>query len=116
MELTKASNETLVSHTVEGFITAFSGGGQGSAFALDSSYSNVTTVAAAGDSVRLPAVFKRGTVMVVANSDSTDAMDIFPASGDDLGAGTDTAVSVAAGGAAMFFATVANVSWRQIKG
>ena len=116
MELVRASNETLVSHTVEGFITANAGGGQGSAFPLDSSYSNVTTVGTAGDSVRLPAVFNRGTIIVVANSAAANAMDVFPASGDDLGAGTDTAISVAVGGAAMFFATVANANWQQIKG
>ncbi len=116
LEITRASAENQVNFTVEGFITANAGGGQGSAFILHSSMSNVTTVGTAGDSVQLASVFKRGTMAFVANSAAANAMDVFPASGDDLGAGTDTAISVAAGDAVLFFATVANATWRQIKG
>ena len=41
-------------------------------------------------------------------------MDIFPASGDDAGAGTDTAVALAGGVGTMFLATVANTTWTQM--
>lgn len=77
-------------------ITAFAGGGQGSATVLTLEVSRVTTVATGGDSVKLESA-SAGRVVTVINAAATNAMDLFPASGEDLGAGTDTAVSIAAG-------------------
>lgn len=95
-------------------ITAFATGGQGSAVELLETYNIVTVVGTAGDSVRLPAVFQQSTLIWVTNADSTEAMDLFPSSGDDLGAGTDTAISVAAGSTVHFIATAANATWLQL--
>jgi hypothetical protein len=95
-------------------ITAFAGGGQGSAVPIISSYAVVTVVATAADSVRLPDVFAVNSLITIKNDDSTDACDVFPASGDDLGAGTDTAESLAAGASITYIATVANTTWTDI--
>jgi hypothetical protein len=43
-------------------------------------------------------------------------MDVFPASGDDAGAGLNTAVAVAAGDFAVFMGTVADTTWTKIAG
>jgi hypothetical protein len=85
-------------------ITAFSGGGQGSATQLNDSYNVLTVVAAPGDSVKLPPVFGLYSIVSVKN-DGANAADIFPASGHNLGAGVDTAVSIAAGSSRSFIAT-----------
>lgn len=67
-------------------ITAFAGGGQSSATALTSQVNRVSTVATAGDSVKLPAS-AAGMIITVWN-DSANPMQVF-------GAGTDTVNGVA---------------------
>ncbi len=93
-------------------VTAFATGGQGSATQLDESYSVIGTVATTGDSVKLPPVFAINSLIYVKN-DGANAADIFPATGDNLGAGVDTAVSIPAGSSMSFIATVANSTWTQ---
>lgn len=92
-------------------VTAFAGGGQGSATALIHSYNVITVVATAGDSVRLPAVFAVNSLVYIKNDDAAEAADVFPATGDDLGAGVNTAVSLPAGQSLTFMATVADSTW-----
>ncbi len=94
-------------------LTAFATGGQGSATQVNAAYAQFSTVATLADSGRLPPVFKVGSIITVKNDGAAD-MDMFPSSGDDLGAGTDTAVSIVAGTAAKFMATVADATWTQI--
>ncbi len=94
-------------------LTAFATGGQASATQVNASYAQFSTVATLADSGRLPPVFKVGSIITVKNDGAAD-MDMFPSSGDDLGAGVDTAVSIVAGTAAKFLATVANSTWTQI--
>lgn len=67
-------------------ITAHSGGGQGSAFALTAQVNRVTTVAAPGDSVLLPASAAGLQIVVINNG--ANAMQVF-------GAGTDTINGIA---------------------
>jgi len=95
-------------------ITAFAGGGQGSAVALIDSYNVITVVATTGDSVRLPSIFSANALVTIKNDDATEAADVFPASGDDLGAGVDTAVSIAAGETLAFIGTLASSTWTPI--
>lgn len=81
-------------------ITAFAGGGQGSATALGSEVNFVTTVATAADSVKLWTPSAIGVRAVVWNLDAADALAVFPASGGTINAlGVDTAYSLAAGAA-----------------
>jgi hypothetical protein len=79
-------NFRFVKYDLTTGITAFSGGGQGSAVALTQPYNNITTVAANGDSVKLPASVA-GMTVVVANNGANIAQ-VF-------GAGTDTIDGIA---------------------
>ncbi len=65
-------------------ITAFAGGGQSSATVLTGRFNNVTTVATAADSVKLPAA-AAGLVVVVRNG-AANALAVFPATGDAINA------------------------------
>ena len=67
-------------------LTAHSGGGQASALALTSEMNRITTVAAAGDSVRLPAS-AAGLTIILENA-GANPMQVY-------GAGTDTINAVA---------------------
>ena len=69
-------------------LTAFSGGGQSSALALTKQFNFVSTVAAAGDSVRLPASVA-GEWVTVFNG-GANSLQVF-------GAGTDTIDGIATG-------------------
>jgi hypothetical protein len=82
-------------------ITAFAGGGQGSATALTSTVNRITTCATAGDSVKLPTA-TAGSVVIVVNDGAT-AADIFPASGDGINAlSANTAVRLSSGSNALY--------------
>jgi len=96
-------------------LTADVGSAQGSG-TISSSYNVYSTVGTAGDSTTLPGNFDAGTLIYVKNDAATNSMDVFPASGDDAGAGADTAVAVAAGDFAVFFATTANTTWTKLMG
>lgn len=96
-------------------LTAFAGGGQASAITLDRGYNVVTTVATTADSAKLPdgLAFLVGSVVYLKNN-GANSLDLFPASGDDLGAGTDTAISVAAGASVAFIGTAEGSTWTQL--
>lgn len=93
-------------------LTADAGSSQGDGVIL-SSYNVYTTVAMAGDAATLPAVFGVGTRIFVKN-DGAESMDVFPASGDDAGAGADTAIAIDAGSSAVFIGTAADATWSQL--
>ena len=63
-------------------ITAFATGGQASATALTGEFNNVTTVATAGDSVKLPTA-ALGLKITVKNSGAA-SLAVFPATGDAI--------------------------------
>lgn len=87
-------------------ITAFSGGGQGSATAITAMINRITTSAAAGDSVKLPAA-TAGLFLVISNSGAAYA-NVFPASGDAIDAlAINTAVSLPVGGRLTFTCSIA---------
>lgn len=96
-------------------LTAHVGSGQGDGV-ISSSYNVYDTVANAGDAATLPAAFQVGMIVVVKNGAAANSMDVFPAAGDDLGAGANTAVAIAAGDFKVFLATAANSTWEQIMG
>jgi len=84
-------------------ITAHAGGGQASATSCTTQQCNLTTVGSAGDSVKIVTAARRAPV-VVCNTTATSA-NAFPQSGENLGAGTDTAVAVAGTSCKEFFST-----------
>jgi len=113
MQLVAAAGGIVHGFDVVVGITAFAGGGIGSAVQLNQSYNVVATVATTGDSVKLPLINHVGGLIYIKN-DGANALDVFPAVGDDLGQGTSVALSVAAGASVAFMHTVANTTWTQI--
>lgn len=95
-------------------LTAHSGGGQGSATGLPAVLNRVTTVAAAGDSVVLPAAVAGIQGLVVVNATATNSMNIFPAGTDAINAlGASAAFACAAGKTATFYCTNAG-QWHAV--
>jgi hypothetical protein len=87
-----AADDTVSS--IQTGLTAFAGGGQGSAVALTAGFNEVGTAATAGDSVKLPTAVA-GTTVTVKNDGAT-AIDVFPFLGDTINDGSaNTAVRVA---------------------
>ncbi|MHB1950116.1 MAG: hypothetical protein ACYCQK_01425 [Acidiferrobacteraceae bacterium] len=94
-------------HTSADAITAHAGGGQASATALTAKLNRITTVAALGDSVALPAAVA-GLEVIVMNAAAANACDIFPNGTDTINAlAASTAVRINAGTLVMFGCTVA---------
>jgi hypothetical protein len=95
-------------------ITARAGGGQANATQLTRTFNNVTTVASAGDSVKLP-VALAGATCIVTNATAT-SMNVFPATGGIINALSPNAqLACAAGVTIMFVCTLAG-TWRSITG
>ena len=89
-------------------ITAFATGGQASATALTEEFNNVTTCAAAGDSVKLPTA-AAGLSITVKNSGAT-SLAVFPFSGDSINAlAVNLSVNIPVGGTTTFRAISATV-------
>lgn len=79
--------KTFLTHLIRASgtgITAFAGGGQSSATVLSKDINRVTTVATAGDSVKLPAAVAGMEVIVI--NDGASSLDIFPATGESIDA------------------------------
>lgn len=91
-------------------ITAFAGGGQANATVLQTGLSIITTCATALDSVKLPAVFDLGSAVTVVNN-GAKVLNIYPASGDDLGSGADTPIPLIPKNTLSFIPTAANATW-----
>jgi hypothetical protein len=109
LRLAEASGGIIFQPDADLAITAFATGGQGNLF-LTKSYNVLSVVATTGDSVTLPAVFRVNSLVFIKN-DGVNAADVFPASGDDLGAGLNTAISLAAGESASFIGVTQNLTW-----
>lgn len=82
--------------TFTGSITAYATGGQANATQLTTAMNTISTVVTTGDSVKLPSANGLGREITITNS-GANACDVFPATGDNLGAGVNTAISLAAG-------------------
>lgn len=87
-------------HAIDAGVTAFAGGGQGSAYQITKDITGVSTVATAGDSVKLP-VSMAGTRLQIFNR-TANSMDIFPASGEQINmGGANVAYALAGGNSAL---------------
>ena len=93
-------------------LTADVGSAQGGQ-PLVSSFNVISVCGNAGDSVTLPASFAAGTVIFIKNNGANSA-DVFPAAGDDCGAGANTAVALAAAKGIAYIATVDNATWANL--
>lgn len=82
-----AGVKTFIDHIIRSAssgITAYSGGGQASATSLTKFINRVTTVAAIGDSVKLPAAVAGMEIVVINSGAST--MNIYPQTGETIDA------------------------------
>ena len=111
--LIEASSGVLPTLQTNVGITAFATGGQTSATQLNSGYNVVDTVATTGDSVKFSSLVNVGSLVYVKN-DGANALDLFPAGGDDLGLGVGVAISVAAGKSVAFLGSVLSSTWTQL--
>ena len=108
----EASSAIIQTHESNVGLTADVGSSQGDGV-ITSTYNVYSTVANAGDAATLPSTFEAGTVIYIKN-DGANSMDVFPASGDDAGAGVNTAVAVGAGESKTFIASTTNSTWTQL--
>jgi hypothetical protein len=101
------SRTTLNGLVIDSISAAVSAAGstQGTATALVSNINNVTVVAAAADGVILPTAVA-GMRILVRNTDATDTLKIYPATGGQINAlGANASYSLAAGLTIELFAT-----------
>jgi hypothetical protein len=115
-------------------ITAFAGGGQANATLLDSAYNRVTTVASAGDSVKLPSCHTgaantgqmppgiisgetTGIELWVTNAASPTSMNIFPQLGESINSITvNVPYPLAGGKTAGFLCSPGGTIWYSVLG
>lgn len=103
----------LVRNRVSG-ITASTTQTQGAATALTSDVNEVSTCANAGDGVKLRTILSStlsNRQLVINNG--AQSLNIYPASGQDLGQGTDTAVALPSGASALF-ESYSVTQWAQV--
>ncbi|MCK5644823.1 MAG: hypothetical protein KAJ19_28750, partial [Gammaproteobacteria bacterium] len=81
---------------------------QAGGLALVSSYNEVSTVATTGDALTAFDVFEGHRLYVINNG--VNNLQLFPAIGDDFGAGVDTAITIAAGDIGIFLGR-SSVNW-----
>lgn len=94
-------------------LTAFAGGGQGSATLCPAVINRFTAVATAADSGKLPPSAP-GMQLTVTNAHATNSMNLFPATGDQINAlGANAAYAVAAGKTAQLSCAVAG-QWHAV--
>lgn len=91
--LTGAPTFTLAKRSVAAGVTAAVGSAQGDG-PITTDIVQISTCANAGDAVTLPSA-AAGLQITIVNK-GAQACDVFPASGDNLGAGANTAASLAA--------------------
>ena len=92
----RVNNKGLVAVKATAGITAHTDSIQG-AGPLLVGVNQISVCANAGDAVTLPPAESDTSINVSIINNGAQACDVFPASGDDCGAGADTAVSLAAG-------------------
>lgn len=90
-------------------LTAFATGGQTDATQLTAGYNEVTTVATAGDSVKLPAATI--SQMVIVKNEGAAIADIFPATGDTINDGAANAAIPIAPGSTIVFNAINSTNW-----
>jgi len=106
----EASSHVLADSQVHTGITAGTTQTQADGFQLLSSHNEVATVATTNDTVVAPLAVT-GRILTILNN-GANTMQIFPAVGDDLGAGVDTVITLAAAGKLWFVAYDAT-TWTQ---
>ena len=82
--------------TITEGITAFAGGGQGSAVVVSSETNIISIVVTAADSIKFSTAYAAGVRVTIINT-SGNSLDLFPPVGGDIGAGVNASQSVIPG-------------------
>lgn len=92
-------------------LTAFAGGGQANATQLKGMLNTVTTVAAGGNSVKVRPIaqYPCGSDVLILNG-GANAMNVFPATGENIGFGVNAAASIPAG-KTLWLKKIAETTW-----
>ena len=96
----EASGSVIQTNNSDVGLTASVTQTQAGGLALLSSYNEISTVATTGDALTAFDVFQ-GHRLIVVNNGAND-LQLFPAVGDDIGAGVDTAITIAVGELGVF--------------
>jgi hypothetical protein len=107
LRLTEASSRIIQTNANHVGLTASVTQTQVGGLALLSSYNEIATVANSGDALTAFEVAE-GARLVVVNNGAND-LQLFPASGDDIGAGTDASITIAAGAIGVFLGRTAAI-------
>jgi hypothetical protein len=100
IDYAEASSHIIQTNEYDTGLTASVTQTQAGGLALLSSYNEVATVANSGDALTAFSVAE-GERLIVVNNGANDAQ-LFPAVGDDIGAGVDTAITIATGEIGIF--------------
>lgn len=96
--------------TVSASLTAYASGGQGSATAIVSDFTNIATAASGGASVKLPAAVAGKSYTIVNNG--ANYVDVFPATGDTINGGSANAAIKLPVGASYVFTAINATDWK----
>ena len=98
--MSEASSRVIQRNPVHPGLTASVTQTQAGGLLLLSTYNEITNVANAGDALTAFGVFA-GDRLIVVNNGAND-LQLFPAVGDDIGAGVNAAITIVAGGVGAF--------------
>ncbi len=109
-----AANNQFVQSVVDNMV-AKAGGGQANAVLLTAAINRFTTVATGNDSCKLPpSTGLVGLDIVVVNAAASNAMNVYPATGDQINVlGVNAALSLAANKTITFYCTTAG-QWHSV--
>lgn len=96
-------------------ITADTGSVQGGGV-ITATFNVIDTSGTAGDAVTLPANASVGTIIYIKNGAAANSVDVFPASGDNLGQGANTQEALASGDFAVYICTTNSSVWEKLMG
>ena len=111
VRLAEASGQILQTNNAHVGLTASTTQTQAGGLTLLSSYNEIATVANVDDTVVAPTVAEGKRVLIINNG--ANRLQVFPAVGDDIGAGLNTAITIAAGSIGKFIGQTA-VLWDRL--
>lgn len=100
VRLTELNGGIVPQYDTTATITAYATGGQANAVQLNSAVNEISVCATSGDSVKLPSALIGSKITIINNGAAP--CDVFPATDDNLGAGVDTAISLANGSSVIY--------------
>ena len=95
-------------------LVATPGGTQATSLTVTFMFNRVTTVATAGDAIRMPPATASTYNIVISNAAAVNSMNVFPGVGDAINAGAANAAFAIAAGKTALFTCIVNGTWSVI--